>query len=328
MVITLLLIMIITLSACSNENEAPIPYLNITLNDGRNLNESMVNISSDGGEVVFNIDSNSTWQAECNSEWINISAQSGTGSGSVVAKVESTTQSRSAVVVIYLSDYKQIKSSCDIIQHASPPTDTPDDDTQEPSDSPEQNPTEQPAEPPTDTPNDNPTDTPTDNPEENQPSQAGAYSLINNLSGLAAGEYYIGGYQDGKLHLATKGMQTGHCKTVRYDFTDDGDLTPLEEQEAVIVKLEAAAENGYYILFDDGYLAATGAGAGKLVLTSERSRYWIFSAHDDGGFVVKQAGDIDVQLIISPKATNGALLRSVAGDEQGNAIVLFRKNKQ
>ena len=103
------------------------------------------------------------------------------------------------------------------------------------------------------------------------------------------------------LHLATEGMQVGHCKTTEYTFTENGDLVAANEQSATPVTLEAAAENGYYIHFKDGYLSATAAGAGKLTLTDEKSRYWIFSAHEDGGFVVRQSGEINVQLIISPK---------------------------
>ena len=91
---------------------------------------------------------------------------------------------------------------------------------------------------------------------------------------------------------------------------------------------EKATSNGYYILFEDGYLSATDAGAGKLVLTKEKNHYWIFSAHNDGGFVLRQSGDIDVQLSISPKAkSDDALLRSINGEEEGNAIILFRKNE-
>ena len=44
--------------------------------------------------------------------------------------------------------------------------------------------------------------------------------------------------------------------------------------------------------------------------------------------MLRQSGDIDVQLIISPKAkSDDALLRSINGEEEGNAIILFRKNE-
>ncbi len=153
-----------------------------------------------------------------------------------------------------------------------------------------------------------------------------AYSMINTLSQLSAGEYYIGGYQDGTLHLATGGITGGHGNTTEYTFTDAGDLTPSAETEAIVVTLEKAASNGYYIRFEEGYLTATAAGPGKLKFSETKSEYWIFSTHPEGGFMLRQSGDIDVQLIISPKAKNGSLLRSVAGDEEGNAIILFRKN--
>lgn len=156
--------------------------------------------------------------------------------------------------------------------------------------------------------------------------QQDIYLKIDNLSQLSEGEYYIGGYQDGVLHLASGGMNVGHCNTAQYTFDDTGSLTPAGEKEAVTVTLEKAAD-GYYLHFKEGYLTATAAGPGKLIFSDKKSNYWIFSAHAEGGFVLRQSGDIDVQLIISPKAKNGSLLRSIAGDEEGNAIILFRKSE-
>lgn len=156
--------------------------------------------------------------------------------------------------------------------------------------------------------------------------QQDIYLKIDNLSQLSEGEYYIGGYQDGVLHLASGGMDVGHCNTAQYTFDDTGSLAPAGEKEAVTVTLEKAAD-GYYLHFEEGYLTATAAGPGKLVFSDKKSNYWIFSAHAEGGFVLRQSGDIDVQLIISPKAKNGSLLRSIAGDEEGNAIILFRKSE-
>ena len=156
--------------------------------------------------------------------------------------------------------------------------------------------------------------------------QQDIFVKIENLAQLSEGEYYIGGYQDGVLHLASGGMNVGHCNTAQYTFADTGTLTPAGEKEAVTVTLEKATD-GYYIHFDEGYLTATAAGPGKLIFSDKKINYWIFSAHPEGGFILRQSGDIDVQLIISPKAKNGSLLRSIAGDEEGNAIILFRKNE-
>lgn len=57
-------------------------------------------------------------------------------------------------------------------------------------------------------------------------------------------------------------------------------------------------------------------------MSPDRDRYWIFTDRE-GGFDVRQAGDIAVKLVISERATS-ALLRSVAADEEGNPVVLFR----
>lgn len=328
MTITLLLIILIWFSACSHEDQTPIPYLSITLEDGGELNERMINIPYGGDVVNIIVKSNSLWQAECAAEWVDISSTSGTGDGIIRLSIDQAEKSRSTAVAIHLTEYAQIKSSFDIIQHVSTPETPPSEDNPlQPDDTPDDTPEQKPNEKPNDTPNEEPNEEPKDNPEEEENTQKGKYIEINKLSQLSAGEYYIGGYQDGALHLATGEMHIGHCRTSRYAITEDGDLVTSESYAAATVTLEAATENGYYIRFDSGYLSATAAGAGKLVLTSDKSKYWLFSAHANGGFVVRQQGNIDVQIIISPKAKDGALLRSVAGDEEGNAIVLFRKNE-
>ena len=497
--ITLLLLALILLSACTAENNIIIPQLSVTLTDGGNLDGHAINIAEDGGELIVNVVSNSSWIAKSNADWLTLSKQNGEGNGSISITASAAEQSRSAAVEVYLSYYNQIRSSFDIIQHVTPKEeqpednegeedeenpedntgngeneDTPEDKSEEdnndneegnddenqenPEDSngdEEQNPEDEenkedaPAEEDkentddtdnkednkdenteenpddnkdnegngddveddededpdvddkeevedpdiednenTDDPNvddkededdpdieDNENPDIDDNDEENLPDNKddneeegdddinnnedgnddnedndenygegegednndnndptpeqpqGAYLMINKLSQLSAGEYYIGGYQGEALHLATTGITGGHCNTTQYTFTDTGDLTPASETEAVIVTLEKAAKNGYYIRFKEGYLTASAAGPGKLTISDEKSEYWIFSTHTDGGFMLHQSGDIDVQLIISPKAKNGSLLRSIAGDEEGNAIILFRKNE-
>lgn len=150
---------------------------------------------------------------------------------------------------------------------------------------------------------------------------------VTTLAQLSAGRYYLGGYQDGVLHLASGAITSaGHGDTVVYDTDADGTVSPVGEAAAEVI-LEAADErNGYYIRFaDGGYLTAVAAGAGKLRLSPEREAYWIFSERE-GGFDVRQAGDIAAKIIISERAST-ALLRSVAADEDGNPIVLFRVAK-
>lgn len=157
---------------------------------------------------------------------------------------------------------------------------------------------------------------------------AGDYTLIDHVGELAAGEYFIGGYQDGVLHLATEGMTVGHCNTTPYTLSADFSLTPAADATATTIHLEPSDEaNGYYIRFStQGYLTATAAGAGKLTFSNSRSHFWRFANHPDGGFILTQSGDIDVKLIISPHARINALLRSVAGEEDGNAVLLFKRN--
>lgn len=159
---------------------------------------------------------------------------------------------------------------------------------------------------------------------EETPDPAPECGWVTSTANLSAGRYYMGGYRNGVLHLAAGGITSaGHGDTVGYESDDDGSISPTGEAAAEVT-LEAAAErNGYYIRFgDEGYLTATAAGPGKLELSPDRDRYWIFTDRE-GGFDVRQAGDIAVKLVISERATS-ALLRSVAADEEGNPVVLFR----
>ncbi len=159
---------------------------------------------------------------------------------------------------------------------------------------------------------------------EETPDPAHEYGWVASTANLSAGRYYMGGYRNGVLHLAAGGITSaGHGDTVGYESDDDGSISPTGEAAAEVT-LEAAAErNGYYIRFGgEGYLTATAAGPGELELSPDRDRYWIFTDRD-GGFDVRQAGDIAVKLVISERATS-ALLRSVAADEEGNPVVLFR----
>ncbi len=185
------------------------------------------------------------------------------------------------------------------------------------------------AEAPDDDPAPEPT-VPDDDPSPEPPApDDGGYSAVTSVAGLAAGTYYMGGYQGDRLYLACGGITSvGHANTAGYELGADGTLSPAESAEAVEVVLEpAGVRNGYYIRFaGDGYLTATAAGPGSLKFSAAPERYWIFTDNPDGGFDLLQSGDIGVRLIISARA-GSALLRSVAADEEGNPIVLLRRNQ-
>jgi hypothetical protein len=116
--------------------------------------------------------------------------------------------------------------------------------------------------------------------------------------------------------------------TTPYIYNDsDGTLSAVGREQAIEVRLEAASgQNAYYLYFiGEGYLMATESNTGCLTFTDEARYAWHFSNADDG-FDIRQQGDIDARLIISRRASD-RLIRSMAGDEDdGNPIVLFRKN--
>ena len=227
------------------------------------------------------------------------------------------------------------------------PEDNPGDQPEDnPEQEPENNPEDQPENDPEDQPEDQPENNPGQQPEENPENEPGnniesgipnnSYTKIVNASSLQTGTYFIGGYQNGILHLATKGVSIantptenrGHVHTTPYIYNNsDGTLSAVGNEQAIEVRLEAASgQNSYYLYFiGEGYLMATESNTGCLTFTDEPLYSWHFSNADEG-FKVRQQGDIDALLIISRRATD-RLLRSMAGDEDdGNPIVLFRKN--
>ena len=225
-----------------------------------------------------------------------------------------------------------------------------DNPNQQPEENPEDQPDQQPEDDPEDQPEDNPEQQPEDNPEqqpeegpENEPgnnTESGtpnnSYTKIVDASFLQTGTYFIGGYQNGTLHLATEGVsidnpsteRKGHVHTTPYIYNDsDGTLSAVGREQAIEVRLEAASgQDSYYLYFiGEGYLMATESNTGCLTFTDEARYAWHFSNADDG-FDLRQQGDIDARLIISRRASD-RLIRSMAGDEDdGNPIVLFRKN--
>ena len=227
------------------------------------------------------------------------------------------------------------------------PNQQPEDDPEnQPEDDPEQQPEDDPENQPEDDPNQQPEDNPDQQPEESPENKPGnntesgtpnnSYTKIVDASFLQTGTYFIGGYQNGTLHLATEGVsienpsteRKGHVHTTPYIYNDsDGTLSAVGHEQAIEVRLEAASgQNAYYLYFiGEGYLMATENKTGCLTFTDEARCAGHFS-NDDDGFDIRQQGDIDARLIISRRASD-RLIRSMAGDEDdGNPIVLFRKN--
>lgn len=166
-----------------------------------------------------------------------------------------------------------------------------------------------------------------ENGEDNTTESDEPYTLVSDLSNLREGEYYIGGYRESALYLATGTLtEQNHCTTKKFSFSN-GEITPLEDDAPAKVKLiRSEVADGYYIMFaNDQYLIATDNAAGSLSLSSDKSNYWIFSEHGDGGFIMKQSGNLNVKLIVSKRAKSD-ILRSVDGDESGGAVILIRIN--
>lgn len=343
---------LLTVVGCKSDEEQA-PYLSI-MADGVDLSASALFFGQASASATVQVKSNAQWRVNCTAEWVDITPAQGSGNGSFKVSVPAAALSRSAVVTISLSDVPQVLHSFDVVQRVSPaedePNTTPTPDTDP---SPDENPDDgeddntddgsggntddngdtddsdnNPA--PGGNQGDDSNDNNEDNPEEEptpDPDERGDYTMVDKLQYLAEGHYYIGGYQDGVLHLATGGLtEVNHCKTAVFEFAEDGSLKVGDVEPAEVVLEPTDKDNAYYIRFVEyGYLTARAAGAGKLQFKDEKSEYWLFSAHEEGGFLLHQSGEEDVKLIISQNAQSD-VLRSIAGDEDANAVVLLRIN--
>ncbi|MBR4995996.1 MAG: hypothetical protein IKY82_08045 [Alistipes sp.] len=325
----LLAVLSLSLTGCNkSDTKATLPLLDVSYG-GAGLSASMLNFEQGASSVKIKVSSNAKWRVYSSAAWITITPDAGNGNGEFELAVTATELSRSAVVTVSLVDYEQVRCSFDVVQRVDNPELEP---------NPEPGDETQPDEP---TPDDPEPDTPTDpapdpgtetepDPEDDEPNHAEAeqsfdYALIYQLKNLKEGYYHIGGYRNGQLHLATGGLTSvNHCNTSIFNHKDAFTSLEITDVEPAVVVLEpAAVDNGYYIRFEeDGYLTATSAGAGKLIFSDERSEYWLFSEHEDGGFVLRQSGDADVKLVISQNAPSD-VLRSIAGDEDAVAVILL-----
>ena len=313
----ILFCLIIITAGCRNEEES-LPLLEIKNQQGEVLSGGAIHLLEGVNSATFSIESNGAWRIMCDAEWLTFAPMSGSGDASVVVRASEAECSRSAVVTVALADYANQYRSFDVVQWVSsndeptPPADDPT-DPNDPTD-----------DPPTGGDNGNPTDDPTDDPNDDpQPTPLyGDFGEALNLAAIHAGRYYIGGYRGEELHLALGEISSvGHCRTARFVFDESGEPVNGDSEQAAVVEL-VSADGGYNLRFEGcGYLMATSASAGALVFADEPS-VWQFAESAEGGFEVRQAGEVDAQLIFSPRAQSD-LLRSIAGDEQGGGVRLF-----
>lgn len=302
---------------CRNDEE-PLPLLEIKNQQGEKLSGGAIHLLEGVNSATFEVESNGGWRIMCDAEWLTFEPLSGSGDASVVVRASEAESSRSAVVTVALADDANQYRSFDVVQWVSS-----NDDPAPPADDPI-DPTDPTDDPPTGGDNGDPTDNPTDDPKDDpQPTPLyGDFGEALNLAAIHAGRYYIGGYCGEELHLALGEISSvGHCRTARFAFDESGELVNDDSEQAAVVEL-VSADGGYYLRFEGcGYLMATSASAGALVFADEPS-VWQFAESAEGGFEVRQAGEVDAQLIFSPRAQSD-LLRSIAGDEQGGGVRLF-----
>ena len=71
--VTLSLMMILTIVACSRNEDITPPTLSLLAEDGSSLNNASIHFDGGGEEKSVQIRSNSQWQIECAAEWVDFS---------------------------------------------------------------------------------------------------------------------------------------------------------------------------------------------------------------------------------------------------------------
>lgn len=123
------------LLSCSDESNI-IPLLEIQSN-GSTLNNASITFDRNGSNIAIEILSNVQWKIGCEAEWLTISPREGEGNGEVLISADATSAARSAVVVVYLSDYNQVRHTFNIIQQGPITEPTPDSGEDNPTDNPD-----------------------------------------------------------------------------------------------------------------------------------------------------------------------------------------------
>ena len=356
----LLLVSLGFVSGCNSDKE-PVPTLVIYSDKGIDLSDDVLHFSAKGGEVELDIRSNSEWQIQSDESWLNFSAKQGSRNDIVTMTVAPTVTDRSAVVVVRLNKKPQVQCTFGVTQWCDNADDNADDNgdddgddsgddnggnsdgggdddnnddngnnggSDDNGDNGDDNGNNGGGDDNGDDDGGNGDDNGDDNGNDdggsvNNNSVYGEFGEVMNVNSLKEGVYYIGGRRGGELHLAIGGISdVGHCKTAVFEFDAEGNAVNGGGLSACEVEL-VAASNGYYLLFGDfGYLYATAARSGALACSAEPKYAWLFESHAEGGFVLQQASEESVKLVISPRASSD-LLRSVGGLDEGGAVSLF-----
>ena len=330
----LLLVSLGFVAGCNSDKE-PVPTLSIYSDKGIDLSDDVLHFRAKGGEVELDIRSNSEWHVQSEESWLSFSTKNSSRNDVVTMTVAPTTTSRSAVVVVNLIKKPQVQCSFGVTQWCDNADDNDDaggddsgDDNGGNSDAggdDDNNDDNGGGDDNGDNGGDNGDDGGDDDDggDVNKRPMYGEFGEVVNLDALKEGLYYIGGRRGGELHLAIGGISdVGHCKTAVFEFDAEGNAVNGGGLSACEVEL-VAASNGYYLLFGDfGYLYATAARSGALAFSAEPKYAWLFESHAEGGFVLQQASEESVKLVISPRASSD-VLRSVGGLDEGGAVSLF-----
>lgn len=354
---TIFIAMLMGLVACGGDDDF-VPTLQLKDADGKELAGMALHLAATADEVEFTVESNTSWQVKCESKWLTLTPSSGVGDAKVKLSVGAADASRSAVVTVLLDEYAAQHCSFDVVQWVASPDEptNPDDPNNPPlgDDDPDDNGGDDPGnggDDPDDP--DDPNgggnggnggngdddgnggnddnggngDDPTGGDDNDDPQPVtplyGDDGEALNLAAIQQGCYYIGGRRDDVVHLALGEITAqGHCATAQFSFSAEGNPINEEDKVAAVVELQPATE-GFYLYFEGyGYLTATSAKAGALSYAEEPVAAWQFAECAEGGFELRQVGDVSAQLIFSQRATQD-LLRSIAGDEQGGGVRLF-----
>ncbi len=162
------------------------------------------------------------------------------------------------------------------------------------------------------------------------------YVLVDNITELAAGTYYMAGKSSNLYYFATGSLTTTSNKdmittagTAYATATGAIDVTDAAE---VTIETKDAAQNQYYVKIGDKYLTTTTTLASRRISLAEAATdnppYWTVANDANRGGIILESSVVQVYLVTASSTTSNVLrtyTSNAGGTDKGVCGVYFFK---
>lgn len=153
------------------------------------------------------------------------------------------------------------------------------------------------------------------------------YTLIDNVSNLTAGTYFMAGYSEKyntttfepySYHIWVGTISSGDCETVNYEFANDiltinPNLSTQDAAKGKAAEIQLVAVDGkadtYYIMSGEQYLSTSDYAANRKLQLSATKGEWVVSANAKGGITLTTT-DSAGSIILGTAGAGYNMLRS------------------